>query len=224
MDYLPCVEIEPQGPANCSVIWLHGLGADGNDFAPLVPQLHLPEGCSPRFVFPHAPRLPVTINGGMVMRAWYDIVEMSIDRKVDTAHLLRSAQAIGNLVERERQRGIDSQRIVLAGFSQGGAVAYELALSYSRPLAGLLVLSSYLARGEQTQRHAANAGLPVLIQHGLRDPVVPEALGRKAAEQLKAWDYPVEYQQYPVEHGVCPEQIPVISRWLGERLTLGAER
>jgi len=224
MDYLPCVEIEPQGTANCSVIWLHGLGADGNDFAPLVPQLRLNGGCSPRFVFPHAPRMPVTINGGMVMRAWYDIADISIERKVDSEQLRRSARAVEALVERERQRGIDSRRIVLAGFSQGGAVAYELALSYPRPLAGLLVLSSYLARGEQTQRHPANATLPILIQHGLRDPVVPESLGQKAAAQLKAWDYPVTYQQYPVEHGVCPEQIPVISRWLGERLTLGAER
>ena len=218
MEYLPCVEIEPQGPANCSVIWLHGLGADGNDFAPLVPQLHLPAGCVPRFVFPHAPQMPVSINGGMVMRAWYDIADVSIDRKVDSERLCRSAQAVGDLVEREQERGIDSRRIVLAGFSQGGAVAYEMALSYPQPLAGLLVLSSYLARGEQTQRHPANASLPVLIQHGLRDPVVPESLGRKATKQLKACGYPVEYQQYPVEHGVCPEQIAVISRWLGERL------
>ena len=218
MDYLPCVEIELQGSANCSVIWLHGLGADGNDFASLVPQLRLPASCSPRFVFPHALRIPVTINGGMVMRAWYDIASSSIDHKVDNEGLCRSARAVGDLVKRERERGIDSRRIVLAGFSQGGAVAYELALSYPQPLAGLLVLSSYLARAEQTQRHPANAGLPILIQHGLRDPVVPERLGRRATEQLKAWSYPVEYQQYPVEHGVCPEQIPVISRWLGERL------
>jgi len=219
MDYLPCVEREPRGPANCSVIWLHGLGADGNDFAPLVPQLQLPSGCSPRFVFPHAPRIPVTINGGMAMRAWYDIADANIDRKVDLERLSRSAGAVRDLIERECQRGIDSRRIVLAGFSQGGAVAYELALSYHRPLAGLLVLSSYLARVEQLERHPANADLAVLIQHGLSDPVVPEGLGQKAARQLKAWGHPVDYQQYPVEHGVCAEQIPVISRWLGERLT-----
>ncbi|UZJ44938.1 alpha/beta hydrolase [Marinimicrobium sp. C6131] len=218
MSYLPCVEIEPNVSANSAVIWLHGLGADGNDFAPLAPQLPLPEACHTRFVFPHAPRIPVTINGGMVMRAWYDIREMSIDRKVDVDTLRASAGQVQRLIEREQARGVPAERIVLAGFSQGGAVAYEAALSYGQRLGGLLVLSSYLATAESLTRHPANQALPVLIQHGVYDPVVPEVLGQRAEAQLKAWGYPVRYERYPVEHGVCPEQIPVISRWLGQRL------
>lgn len=224
MSELPCVEVEPSQPANSSVIWLHGLGADGHDFAPLVPQLQLPESCHTRFVFPHAPRIPVTVNGGMVMRAWYDIQELSmnIERKVDTETLHRSQAQIDALIEREIARGIDSRRIVIAGFSQGGALAYQTALSSTRPLAGLLVLSAYLAGAEQLERSDVNRALPVLIQHGVQDPVVPEILGARASEQLKAWGYPVTYERYRVEHGVCPEQIPVISRWLGERLSARA--
>lgn len=219
MSYLPCVEIEPNAPANSAVIWLHGLGADGNDFAPLVPQLQLPDSCHTRFVFPHAPQIPVTINGGMVMRAWYDIREMSIDRKVDVDTLKASAGEVHRLIERELERGIAAERIVLAGFSQGGAVAYEAALSYEQRLGGLLVLSSYLATADSLVRAPANQVLPVLIQHGTYDPVVPEVLGQRAEQQLRAWGYPVSYERYPVEHGVCPEQIPVISRWLGQRLS-----
>ncbi len=219
MDYLPAVEIEPEGEANSSVIWLHGLGADGNDFAPLVPQLSLPEGCRTRFIFPHAPRMPVTVNGGMVMRAWHDILDMSFERRtVNVDQLRASAGQVQALIDRERARGVDSRRILVAGFSQGGAVAYEAALSYGKPLAGLLVLSSYLAN-QEVPRDPANQTLPVLVQHGVQDPVVAEVLGQKAAEQLKVWGYPVEYERYPVEHGVCPEQIPVISRWLGQRLS-----
>lgn len=218
MSYLPCVEIEPNAPANSAVIWLHGLGADGNDFAPLVPQLQLPDSCHTRFVFPHAPQIPVTINGGMVMRAWYDIREMSIDRKVDVDTLKASAGDVHRLIERELERGIAAERIVLAGFSQGGAVAYEAALSYEQRLGGLLVLSSYLATADSLVRAPANQALPVLIQHGVHDPVVPEVLGQRAEAQLETWGYPVRYERYAVEHGVCAEQIPVISRWLGQRL------
>lgn len=218
MSYLPCVEIEPSGPANAAVIWLHGLGANGHDFAPLVPQLVLPDELAVRFVLPHAPSIPVTVNNGYVMPAWYDIYTMSTLREVDEDRLRHSAGQVGQLIEREIERGIDSRRIVLAGFSQGGAVVYQAALTQSRPLGGLLVLSSYLAIKE-LERSAANQSLPVLIQHGNQDPVVPEMLGQQAADQLRAWDYPVEYQTYPVEHGVCPQQIPVISRWLGECLT-----
>lgn len=219
MKYLPSLEVEPQGEASSSVIWLHGLGADGNDFAPLVPQLSLPEDCETRFVFPHAPRLPVTVNGGMVMPAWYDIKELSLDRKVDVDQLRHSAQQVQALVDREVERGVDSRRIVLAGFSQGGAVAYEAALGYGSPLGGLLVLSSYLATAESLVRSPENESLRVLIQHGVSDPVVPEVLGQRAAEQLRSWGYSVAYERYPVEHGVCPQQIPVVSRWLGRCLS-----
>lgn len=218
MAYLPAVEIEPSSPADSAVIWLHGLGADGNDFAPLVPQLKLPSDRSVRFVFPHAPKMPVTVNGGYVMPAWYDIRELSLDRKIDVEQLCRSADAIGQLVERELARGIDSRRIVLAGFSQGGAVAYQAALSFPKPLGGLLVLSSYLATAETLKPQPANQDLPILIQHGLQDPIVPELLGRRAADYLRAKGYEPDYQTYNVEHGVCPAQIPELSRWLSQCL------
>lgn len=218
MSYLPCVEIEPSGPANAAVIWLHGLGANGHDFAPLVPQLTLPAELAVRFVLPHAPSIPVTVNNGYVMPAWYDIYTMSTLREVDEERLRYSAGQVGQLIEREIERGVDSRRIVLAGFSQGGAVVYQAALSQSRPLAGLLVLSSYLAITD-IERSVENQSLPVLIQHGNQDPVVPEILGQQATDQLRAWNYPVEYQRYPVEHGVCPQQIPVISQWLAKCLT-----
>lgn len=214
MAHLPAVVIEPSSPADSVVIWLHGLGADGNDFAPLVPQLELPGDRAVRFVFPHAPKMPVTVNGGYVMPAWYDIRELSLDRKIDVDQLCRSAEAISQLIERELERGIDSRRIVLAGFSQGGAVAYQAALSFPKPLGGLLVLSSYLATAETLEPHPANRALPILIQHGKQDPVVPEILGRRAADYLRGKGYELDYQTYDVEHGVCPAQIPALSRWL----------
>jgi phospholipase/carboxylesterase len=218
MSYLPCVEIEPQGPANAVVIWLHGLGADGNDFVPVARQLTLSPTVATRFIFPHAPSIPVTINGGYVMPAWYDILEMSLERKVDLPQLRASAAAVVQLIEREITRGIDSQRIFLAGFSQGGAVVYEAALSYAKPLGGLLILSSYFASADTIELHPANQALPVLIQHGSFDPVVPEALGQRAYRQLLDKNYAVEYQSYPMEHSLCPPQIVAINHWLNERL------
>jgi phospholipase/carboxylesterase len=221
MNFLPCVEVAPREPADSAVIWLHGLGADGNDFAPLVPQLKSPQGIATRFVFPHAPHLPVTINNGYVMPAWYDILEMSFDRKVDVAQLTASAEAVHRLIERELERGIDSRRILVAGFSQGGAVAYQAALTFPKPLGGLLVLSSYFATVESIRPHAANRELPVLIQHGSYDPVVPEALGERGCQQLRELGYSAEYQRYPMEHTLCPPQIDAISTWLQARLAKG---
>jgi phospholipase/carboxylesterase len=216
MTYLPCVEIEPKTTADSAIIWLHGLGADGNDFVPVVPDLALKSAT--RFIFPHAPRIPVTINNGYVMPAWYDILEMSLDRKVDQVQLCASAAAIVKLIEREVARGIDPKRIVLAGFSQGGAVVYEAALSYAQPLGGLLILSSYFATSETAGFHSANQDLPILIQHGNFDPVVPEALGQRAYRILVDKGYEVEYQSYPMEHTLCPPQLDAISRWLKLRL------
>ena len=154
MEYLPCVEIpnQPQLPVVASVIWLHGLGADGNDFAPLVPELHLPKNLSVRFVFPHAPKIPVTINAGYVMPAWYDILEMNLERKVDEAQLIASAEAVQRLIKREIARGVASEKILLVGFSQGGAVAYHAGLTYEKSLAGLLILSSYFATHTSARR------------------------------------------------------------------------
>ncbi|RTR02921.1 alpha/beta hydrolase [Halomonas nitroreducens] len=212
--------IEPRGgkPADACVFILHGLGADGHDFEPLVPALTLPEAASVRFILPHAPRLPVTINGGMVMPAWYDIKEMSLDRRVDEAQLKDSAVCIQTLVREQIQHGIPGERIILAGFSQGGAVAYEAALTFPERLGGLLAMSTYLATAESLEPAPANRDLPIEIHHGSLDPVVPEALGRAARDRLSAMGYPVHYRQYPMAHAVCPQQVADIGRWLSDRL------
>lgn len=212
--YLPSVEIEPHHEATASVIWLHGLGANGHDFEPIVSDLKLPADLSVRFIFPHAPEIPVTINGGYIMPAWYDIIEMNIERKVDESQLRQSATEITKLIEREIERGIPSHRIVLSGFSQGGAVAYETALSYDKPLAGLLCLSTYLATKESLQRSEENQAIPIQIFHGSLDPVVPVSLGESAYKTLQHWGYKVEYDTYTIEHNVCLEEIDAISQWL----------
>jgi len=218
MPLLPAIEYEKQPNSDASVIWLHGLGADGNDFAPIVPELRLPESLAIRFIFPHAPSIPVTVNGGFVMPAWYDILEMDIDRKVDKVQLMKSAAEIEGFVARELKRGIQSKRIVMAGFSQGGAVAYQVALSHKLPLAGLLAMSTYFATVDSIELSDANKDIPIKIQHGTHDPVVPESLGQKATTQLIKLGYSVNYQNYPMEHAVCPQQISDISLWLQEIL------
>ncbi|MCE8028532.1 alpha/beta fold hydrolase [Halomonas daqingensis] len=212
--------IEPRSgrPADACVFILHGLGADGHDFEPLVPALTLKEGLDVRFILPHAPRLPVTINGGMVMPAWYDIHEMSLDRRVDTRQLVASAERIQALVQEQIDHGIDSRRIILAGFSQGGAVAYQAALSFPAPLGGLLAMSTYFATAETIELNEANRGLPIEIHHGSFDPVVPEALGKAAQQRLQSLDYPVNYRSYPMAHAVCPQQVGDIAAWLNARL------
>lgn len=215
-DLLRCVEIEPTAQATASVIWLHGLGASGHDFEPIVPELQLPADLPVRFIFPHAPQIPVTVNGGMVMPAWYDILAMDIDRKVDEAGVLASADAVDALIEREIARGIPSERIIIAGFSQGGAVAYQAALRHPQPLAGLLTLSTYMAMPVTPSN--ANASLPVMICHGSMDPMVPEQLGQRAAATLTELGYTPQYKSYPMEHMVCLEQIRDIGKWLTERL------
>ena len=214
MDYLPCVEIEPADTAKASVIWLHGLGADGHDFEPIVPHLGISDTNPTRFVFPHAPAIPVTINNGMAMPAWYDILEMHLDRRVDEDQLRASAGAVARLIEREIERGVAANRIVIAGFSQGGAVAFELALSYPQRLAGLIALSTYFATRESIKRHEANADLPVFIGHGQHDPVVNEDYGQASHAALKALGYPAEYHLYPVEHGVDMQEIKDIGAWI----------
>lgn len=214
MSYLPAVEIEPATPATAAVIWLHGLGADGHDFEPIVPELRLPPELAVRFIFPHAPTIPVTINGGYVMPAWYDILEMDIDRKVDVAQLEASANEINKLIEREIARGIPSERIVIAGFSQGGAVGYQVALSYPKPLAGLLAMSTYFATADTIQPSATNARLPIHIFHGTQDPVVPETLGLKAFQTLTTRGYQPAYSRYRMEHNVCAEEVAEIAQCL----------
>jgi phospholipase/carboxylesterase len=216
MEYLPSEvrETRPGADADAAVIWLHGLGADGHDFAAIVPELQLPETQALRFIFPHAPSIAVTINGGVVMPAWYDILEMDVHRRVDEEQLRESARRVHDLIEREIERGISPQRIVVAGFSQGGAVALEAGLTYRLRLAGILSLSSYFATADSIQPSEVNAGIPVRICHGTLDPVVTQALGRRSADRLMEMGYPVEYSTYTMAHAVCAEEIRDISHWL----------
>lgn len=218
MSTLATVEVETHTAPNASVIWLHGLGANGHDFEPLIPALHLPVQAALRFIFPHAPLLPVTVNQGYVMPAWYDIFDLSLDRRVDVAQLQASAKAIHQLIDREVQRGINSQRIVIAGFSQGGAVAYEAALTYPQPLTGLLALSSYFATADTIKPHTANQHLPIQIFHGTQDPIVPEFLGFKAHRLLMERGYQPGYSVYAMQHSLCEEEVSDIADYLKEWL------
>ncbi len=218
MNYLPCEITETKPNPDAAVIWLHGLGANGHDFVPIVPELQLPDDMAIRFVFPHAPSLPVTINGGMVMPAWYDILSMEMGRKIDTAQIMASAQAVIDLVEREIAKGIPSERILLAGFSQGGAVVYQAALSYPRPLAGLMAMSSYFATHETLEPAAANAQIPIHIFHGSYDPMVPESMAQQALQALQKLGHEPLYKTYPMAHEVHPQEIADISAWLQQRL------
>jgi phospholipase/carboxylesterase len=218
MNYLPCVEVEPASAATATVIWLHGLGADGHDFEPIVPELKLPAELAVRFIFPHAPSIPVTINNGDVMPAWYDILSIDFEREVDEKQLLASAADVQALIDREIERGIDSSRIVIAGFSQGGAVGYQAALSYKKPLAGLLALSTYFATVNIIDVYPANEQLPIEIYHGSNDSVVPEQLAKNSLEFLKMIGFKPNYSAYPMDHSVCLEQINDVSQWLQKAL------
>jgi phospholipase/carboxylesterase len=213
MTLLPAIVQETAPSPDATIIWLHGLGASGYDFSPIIPELNLPETMAVRFIFPHAPRIPVTINNRMVMPAWYDILEMEIDRRVDFDQLSHSARAIEKFVENECDKGIESSRIIIAGFSQGGAIAYDVTLSSERKLGGLLAMSTYFATEEIIELSESNTSIPIEIQHGIHDQVVPEHLGKKAYELLQAKGYSTTYKTYPMEHGVCPEQIEDISAW-----------
>ena len=219
MPLLPAIETNPAQTAENSVIWLHGLGADGHDFAPLVPELDLPDTLAVRFIFPHAPSIPVTINNGYIMPAWYDITELStLDRHIDRAGLEASALAVHKLIDREIERGVAPEKIIIAGFSQGGAVGYEAALSYPKTLGGLMTLSTYFATHNSIALHPGNASIPLFISHGTQDDVVPEQLGQQAFELLLAKGYRPEYKTYAMGHSVCPEQIVDIAAWLKKTL------
>ncbi|WP_201528147.1 alpha/beta hydrolase [Psychrobacter frigidicola] len=220
-EYLDCVVVEHnpnQKTINRSVIWLHGLGASGHDFEPVVPQLGLANDMAVRFLFPNAPQRPVTVNGGMIMPAWYDIFEMSLERKVDIAQIEESTQQIHDLITREIERGVAPEHIVIAGFSQGGAVAYHVALGYPQRLAGLMALSTYLATNDNLDYSTANKDMPILIEHGSHDPVVPVILGEQAQQLLASKGYNVDYRTYPMAHQVCMPQIQGIGEWLNKVL------
>ncbi len=214
MQDLEYIELETRPNPTASVIWLHGLGASGHDFEPVVPELGLPDDAAVRFIFPHAPNLPITINGGMVMPAWYDIKAMDIDRIIDTEQLMASAGAVGKLIDREIERGIASENIVIAGFSQGGAVAYEIGLTYPKRLAGILALSTYFATAKSIKPSRANADIPINVYHGTFDPMVKEVLGVRSVEALKEMGYQPNYMTFPMEHSVCLEEIQEIGRFI----------
>lgn len=211
--------VRGQGTPTACVIWMHGLGADGNDFVPIVDELELP-AAPIRFVFPHAPMQPVTINGGYVMRAWYDVVSTDFDRREDEGGVRGSQASIEALIAREAQRGVDSRRIVLAGFSQGGAIALFAGLRHRRPLAGIMALSTYMpVLGKfAAEREAANQAVPILQAHGALDPVIPIAHAAKSRDALRALGYTVDWQEYPMPHSVCPEEIEHIGTWLRQVL------
>ena len=213
------LEIEPKGTARCSVIWLHGLGADGHDFEPLVHQWDLADQLGARFILPHAPRRPVTLNGGMVMRAWYDIYDPGFAAGEDRQGIEQAQQQLMSLVQRERQRGIRSERILLAGFSQGGAVALHTGLRCAAPLAGVLGLSSYLPLPDLLAgEKCADPGLTIRMDHGDRDPVVPFELAQRSRELIEAEGYRVEFHRYAMEHSLCQPQMESLRDWLEQRL------
>lgn len=212
--------IEPSAPAQACVIWLHGLGADGHDFEPVVEQLDSAVTATTRFVFPHAPVQAVTINGGSRMRAWYDILDMAIERRVDSAGVENSARIVAGLIAAQRDLGIAAHRIVLAGFSQGGAIALHAGLRHPERLAGIMALSTYLAvpDGLAAAVSDANRELPVFLAHGSQDPVVPLAASERARVLLRALGYRVQCHTYPMAHSVCGEELRDISCWLEEVL------
>jgi phospholipase/carboxylesterase len=213
-DLLDSIEIETGSNPERSVIWLHGLGADGNDFVPIVPELDLPDAAI-RFVFPHAPMQAVTINAGMVMRAWYDISDAAIRREDERG--VRASQALVEaLIEREKSRGTSAARLVLAGFSQGGAIALQTGLRHPGRIAGIMALSCYLPLAETFAAEAApaNRDVPIFMAHGIQDPIVALERATRSRDALVRLGYRVDWHQYPMPHSVCPEEIGDISVWL----------
>ena len=209
-----CVEVTTGENPVGSVIWLHGLGADGHDFEPIVPELHLPAELPLRFVFPHAPVRPVTINGGMSMRAWYDIVSLDAEGRADGKGVYESTALLEGLIAREIDRGIDAKKIVIAGFSMGGAIAINTALHSKESLAGLMALSTYLPLPSEVAASTGGRDLPVFMAHGSFDPMLPMQWGQASAEKLKETGFAVEWHDYPMAHAVCPEEIRDIREWL----------
>jgi phospholipase/carboxylesterase len=213
---LATTEIETAPNPTAAIIWMHGLGADSSDFVPLVPELDL-TGCGPiRFVFPDAPVMPVTMNGGYRMRSWYDVIGLGLDRKEDESGLRASQAAIEALIARELERGVRSERIVIAGFSQGCAMALQTGLRHPQPLAGLLCLSGYLPLRDTiaAERAAANQAVPIFMGHGQADNVVALDRAEKSRDILTALGYAVQWKTYPMAHSVCAQEVADISKWL----------
>jgi len=215
-DLLPSVELQTAPSPGASIIWLHGLGADGNDFVPIVPELKLPPSLAVRFVFPHAPVRAVTINNGMRMRAWYDISAADLTNRADLTGVRESQAQLEALVAREKARGIPAAKIVLAGFSQGGAIALYAGVRHAERLGGVMALSTYLIAPDAlaVDASAANRGVPVFMAHGSSDPIVRFQWGEASKRLLEAAGYDVEWHTYPMEHSVCIEEVRAIGAWL----------
>lgn len=213
---LSCIEINPSAQAIGTVIWLHGLGADGNDFVPIVPELHLPSSIPIRFVFPNAPLRPVTINNGYVMRAWYDITSMRIDQWIDEAGIAASVAQLNDLIEQQESVGIPSQNIILAGFSQGAVIALTAGLLCPKRLGGILALSGYFPNAEKVLANASaeNRQTPIFMAHGTGDNIVPYTIGLASSDVLKRAKYPIDWHSYPMAHGVCDAEIRDIGNWV----------
>lgn len=211
-ELLPCIEINPTQPPVGSIIWLHGLGADGHDFVSIVSELNLPL----RFVFPHAPMMPVTINNGYVMRAWYDIISLNADRHADQLGIEASAEKLRALVAREEELGFPTEKIILAGFSQGAVIALTTALTFPKTLGGVLALSGYLSQAEKIMSIAtvANQKTPIFLGHGKEDSIVPHLLGEQLYYLLETHQYSVSWHSYAMAHSVCMEEIQDIAGWL----------
>lgn len=215
-ELLPATEIETGELPEYVIIWLHGLGADGNDFVPIVDQLNLPLNKSIRFVFPHAPERPITINNGYVMRAWYDIKDSNFNASEDELGIRHSQKAIEALIEREIESGIATERIIVAGFSQGGVIALQVGLRYAKPLAGILALSCYLSLSESlvVEVNRRNLAIPIFMAHGIGDDVIPLSYAVRSKEMIKTVGCMPEWHDYPMAHGVCNQELHDISRWI----------
>ncbi len=217
---LPCIEIETAADPRFSIIWLHGLGADGHDFEPIVPELVDRSWPALRFVFPNAPVRPITINGGMAMRAWYDISGMEIAQKQDELGIRASIRLLNELIDQEVERGVPSENVFLAGFSQGGAIVLSGGIRCKHKLRGIIALSTYLPIAEKTDAEVsdANRDTPIFMAHGMLDPTISHALGEMSREYLKQRRFDVQWHAYPMAHQVCAEEIADLKRWIGTRL------
>jgi phospholipase/carboxylesterase len=220
MTNLECIEINPDVKSQMAVIWLHGLGADGHDFVDIVPQLHLPNDLPIKFIFPHAPERAVTINNGYIMRAWYDIKQLNGSlQEEDEIGIRDSAKKINALIEREKSLGLPSNKIILAGFSQGGAMALHTGLRYPEKLAGIIALSSYLPLNKllMQEKTAANQDVPIMMAHGTEDPLIPVIFAKASKDFLIQQGYQVAWHTYPMPHTVCAQEVNDIGQWLQKR-------
>ncbi len=221
-ELLESIVINPKSTPDAVVIWLHGLGADGYDFEPIVPELNLPDSAAIKFIFPHAPKIPVTVNAGYVMRAWYDIVSADLSAQQDAEGIKRSAEQLSNVIDAEIKAGMPPEKIILAGFSQGGAIILQAGLRYPQSLGGLMVLSSYvpLASTLEAEKNTANQDIAIFYAHGDQDDVIPISFAEQSRDLLKEQGYAVEWHHYPMPHAVIPDEIDAIGKWLKTRLKI----